>query len=290
MSLPGRRAGAATCLAAFLALLLAATNDADAGLGSIYADCWFSKKTGKLIVKTEGDEEATLRRRGKRLAVLAPKPTVCKGGRATIRNTERVRFVLRGSGITEGHVSLSGGPFGPGASPETDSTPEIEFHVVVPDADSTFFLDGTPGGDELRAGTSAGIPGVNLNPAAEQSAPDVDITLGGRAGHLIWFAPKGGDDFLDLTGGPEFQGPPGIAAVAELGAGNDRFTGSPLFDFVFGDAGLDAISTGGSDDWVNSQDGLSEPIDCGAGMDRIQPDASDILISCEEIGFVGFAD
>jgi hypothetical protein len=290
MRLPGRRAGAATCLAALLALLLAATNDADAGLGSIYADCWFSKKSGKLTVKTEGDEEATLRRRGKRLAVLAPKPTRCKGGRATIRNTERVRFVLRGSGLTEGHVSLSGGPFNPGASPETDSTPEIEVHVVVPNHDSTFFLDGTPDADELRAGTSAGMPGINLNPAAEQSAPDVDITLGGRAGNLIWFAPKGGDDFLDLTGGPEFQGPPVIAAIAELGTGNDRFTGSPYTDLVFGDAGLDTMSTGGSDDWVNSEDGLSETVDCGEGMDRIQPDASDTLNSCEEITFVGFVD
>jgi hypothetical protein len=290
MKLPGRMAGAATCLAAMIAVFLATSNRAEAGFGSLYADCWFSKKNGKLTVKTEGDEEATLRRRGKRLAVLAPKPTRCKGGRATIRNTERVRFVLRGSGITEGHLSLAGGPFGPGALPETDSSPEIEFHVVVPSEDSTFYLDGGPGADQLRAGTFAGLPGVNLNPAAEQLSPDVDLTLGGRSGNLIWFAPKGGDDILDLTGGPEFQGPPGIAAIAELGAGNDRFTGSPFADLVFGDAGLDAISTGGSDDAVNSQDGHAETVDGGEGSDQIQPDPSDTLISCEEIAFVGFVD
>lgn len=287
MSWLGRIAVSA-CMLALLAALGIATEHVEAGLGSLYADCWFSPRSGKLTVKTKNSEQATLRRHGKRVDVLAPARTRCKGGRATVRKTSRIRFVLKGDGITEGHVSLAGGAFGPGRPREPDGTSEIEINVIVPSSESEFQLDGTTGSDYLRGGTLAGAAAVNLNPGVEP-APDADLTIGGRYGGFGGFDLKDGDDVLDLAGGPEFESPM-AADFTELGPGNDRFTGSSGFDFVLAGPGFDSISAQGGDDWVNSLDGLAETVDCGDGQDRVQPDPTDILVSCEELGFVGIGD
>jgi Ca2+-binding RTX toxin-like protein len=278
------------CLAAATVALAVFPGIASSGLGSVYADCWFSPKKGKLTVKTKGGEEATIRRQGKRIDVLALGRTPCKGGRATIRNTNRISFILRGDGITEGHISLAGGPFAPGRTAEAVS-PEIEIKVTAPKRFTTPHLDGTGGDDYLRAGDLGGVQGVNLNATAEPLEPDADLRLGGPGATSIWFTPGSGNDTVDLGGGPEFVGPMAVGqTVVQLGEGDDRFVGLCARDFVLAGPGADTVLTGAGDDAINAQDGLAENIDCGEGTDLIQPDQIDVFLNCEQLGSVGFDD
>jgi hypothetical protein len=273
-----------------LAAAGSAPADRDDKFGAFYADCWFSPKSGKLTVKTKSAEEARVVRRGKKVSVLALDEARCKGGRATVRNTRRISFVLKGDGITEGHVSLAGGPLGPGRGAETAGAPEIEINVTAPGFDKELHLDGGPGADQLRAGQLGNARGFNLNPGAELLAPDSDLTLRGKGSRSIVVDPGRGDDTIDLGGGSEFVGPLGVGfAYVELGPGADRFVGSLGWDMVLAGPGLDVVSTGAGDDGVHSQDGVAEKIDCGDGTDTFQADPQDILVSCEEPGFVGLA-
>lgn len=281
---------ATSCLLAATAVLAVFAGGASGGF-TLYADCWYSSSTGKLTVKTKNSEEATIRRRGKRIDVLAPGRTRCNGGRPTVRNTDRMRFVLRGGGLTEGHVALAGGQFAPGRSPEEAGAPEIEIRVWVPRSIATLHIDGTQGADRFRGGDLGRAQGVNLNPRAEMLAPDADLRLRGPGASTVWFGLGRGDDVLDLGGGPEFRGPMRTRwVIALLGKGSDEYTGSRRRDFVIAGEGADEVSTGPGADLINVNDGRAETVDCGDGHDRIHPDQADIYVNCEELGFVGFVD
>jgi hypothetical protein len=253
---------------------------------SLYVDCWFSKKSGKLTVRSKNSEQTEIRRSRKRILVFGPGETACKGGKPTVRNTRVVKYLVKSEGIDEGHLSLAGARFAPGRGGEADGTPEIEFRVVLFETESEFHLDGTRASDHLRAGSLGNALGINMNPSSE-TTPDVDLRLTGRG--ATWLAPGAGNDFLDLSGGAEFLGSADTGLGSLLGPGADRFTGSAGADFVIAGEGVDIVSSGAGDDAVNTQDGMAETVDCGDGQDVIQPDGVDLQLSCEELGFVGFA-
>jgi hypothetical protein len=268
------------------ACLVATTAGAKPRFGATYADCWFGK--GKLTVKTKGSEQAVIRRQGRRIVVFGPQPARCRGGQATVRNTRTVNFILRGPGITDGIVTLDQGPFAPGRGPESDPS-EIEFKITVPNESSEPVLKGTGGDDRWRAGERPESgPGLNLNSGDEPLTPDVDVEFGGRAlaSSGVRLEPRGGNDVVDLAGGPEFIAPLGMNTLARLGAGDDHFVGGIGTDLVLGGPGADVVATGTGDDLINVADGHADIIDCGPGHDFYLPDQLDIYVGCEEFGDV----
>jgi Ca2+-binding RTX toxin-like protein len=275
-------------------LLAAWPSDGIGDFGSFYANCWFSPQKHKLTVRVL-DEEGEIRRRGRRIEVLRPgarglRPERCRGGRATINNTDRIKFQVRAEGMTTGRISLAGGPFAPGRTTEAES-PEIEIKLSIASQFAAPAISGTAGEDHFRGGTMGATQGLNLNAGAEPFLPDVDLRLRNAAKVSSDFDMGAGNDVLDLGGGPEFLGPLRTQfALISLGAGDDRLVGSAGTDFVLASPGVDAYSTGAGEDAVNSQDGLVETVDCGIGMDLVQPDANDVLVGCEELGFVGISD
>jgi RTX calcium-binding nonapeptide repeat (4 copies) len=261
--------------------------------GVDYVDCAFGK--GKLTVTAKNSEDAMILRSGSRVQVLQPSGLKlvrerCKGGSPRVGKAERITFGVKGGGITTLRLSLLGGPFAPGRTPEPEGS-EIEIKMKLVSTASEARIDATPGDDLIRGGSLGGPMGLNLNPAAEPTQPDADVRITGVTAPVVDFYLGPGSDTLTLDGGPEFAGPLLAGYVlAFLGDGNDLYRGSAGPDLVLAEAGLDTVAALAGDDAVNSQDGLAETVDCGDGQDRVQPDAGDVLIGCEELGFVGIVD
>lgn len=288
--------GGVVALAITLVAASFASAPAQAGsdFGSFYADCWFSVKKKALTVRAN-DEEAEVRRVGGRIVVLRPggqrlRPERCRGGKAKLSRTNRIRYLVRSEGETTGRLSLAGGPFEPGAAGEAFA-PEIEIKMIVADSFAEPQLEGSAGSDLFRGGRLGPVQGFNLNPLVEPLSPDVDFRMVKSEARFTSIDTGAGGDVLDMSGGPEFSGPMSFgSAMVVLGAGDDRLVGSAGTDFVIESPGLDSYATGDGDDAINSQDGLAETVDCGLGADRVQPDPTDVLIGCEELGFVGLVD
>jgi hypothetical protein len=272
------------------AALLALSGGAGATHGDdFYADCWFSRPHGKLTVKSKNSEDVTLRRERRRITVVGERRVACKGGQATVRNTDRIKFVLRSDGIEWGVIALAGGHFAPGRSAENGAR-EIEINVLVRNPSATVNVNGTSRSDYLRGGELARAHGINLNPRREPDSPDADLRMKGRHAKFLQVALARGNDRLELGGGAEFRAPLRMWTLAFLGGGDDRYIGSARVDFVLAGRGRDEISTGAGKDLVRSRDGVAEPIDCGPGQDRIDPDDADAHVNCETVGFVGLVD
>jgi hypothetical protein len=112
-------------------------------------------------------------------------------------------------------------------------------------------------------------------------------TMTGNASRTI-FSGGPGDDTMDGADGDD---------VLYGGSGNDHLSGGPGQDLLEGDDGDDVLD-GGADldqyfgDWtlgcspgscpsgrdqILARDGIGEPIDCGAGIDSAQVDATDVI-------------
>jgi Ca2+-binding RTX toxin-like protein len=66
----------------------------------------------------------------------------------------------------------------------------------------------------------------------------------------------------------------GSAAANRLDAGNGA-------DSIVGGGGPDTLLGGAGDDTIDAQDGIVDTVDCGAGDDRAQVDATDVVNGCE---------
>jgi hypothetical protein len=260
-----------------------------------YGDCWYSKQGHKLTALVR-DEEGTLKRVGKRIALNRVQKR-CHGGRPTVRNTESIKFVVHAIGHTVGRISLAGGPFAPGRTAEPEAS-DIEITAVLkPSADLE--VDGSSLDDNLRGGTLVTGQGMNLNAGAEPLQPDPDLFLPNVAEHhSLLAALRGGNDTLDLSGGPEFGGPMGLFYVLSwLGPGNDRYVGQSGngdpdsgIDFILAGPGSNVVDTLGGDDAINVHNGEPDSVDCGPGSDVFEADAFDTLVSCERPGYVSIGD
>lgn len=259
--------------------------------------CEFDESTRVLsITTTQGDDsEVRLRRVGSRIRVSRFfGPDVSCGGTPTVTTTDRVEISSRGlSGVS---IELESGPFAPGATPEGDSSSEIEFAIG---GNGITLLLGRNGADHFRFMSAGGVSGLNLNPG--QGDDDVDIELPDpRRGEALLVASGGrGRDIIDVVGRPRVlpiaDGGPGddtllaqgaIGAILDGGAGRDRIVGSPGFDQIAPGKGTDRITASGGSDLIEAgRDGSQDRIDCGGGRDQIlRPDRIDRLRSCERIG------
>jgi Ca2+-binding RTX toxin-like protein len=278
--------------------------------------CSFSGPPQNLLAVTASgiDTDAVIQRSGDRIVARqshGPNET-CSGGDPTIFNTDTI--VVRVPGTAEVAVRLDGGPFAPGATPEADGAPEIEFELR---GGGFHRVIGTPGADEFHWGPGRTHPGLNLNPgdAADQ---DVDVTTVGTFSVLVADGAAGNDmigpgpspvadiEAVNAYGGrgdDVLTAPQNTYGVLIGGSGNDIIRGSRLGDFIlFGGAGRDRIagkdgddrivggrgrdlvSGGRGPDLIKVRDSSRDIVRCGSSRDRVTADARDRLRGCEVIG------
>jgi len=276
-----------------------------------------------LTVTVKDDAVGEIRRRGLGIAVRGQDEplSLCAGGAPTVLNTDTIKVVLVELSFVD--IDLSGGPFAPGATLETEGASEIE--IQISSGLGVADIIGTPGDDEWHWGPGGANPGLNVNPR-EAGDQDVDITVtsdeneagplfaSGAGGndtiigapgatvHGIVVAEGGyGDDVLsaprfdtssdelgsaDLDGGVGDDVITGGALDDELdgGVGSDRVAGRGGADKISGGRGRDRLSGGAGPDVINSRDFSSDVVSCGSGRDRVNRDARDEFSGCERSG------
>jgi Ca2+-binding RTX toxin-like protein len=128
--------------------------------------------------------------------------------------------------------------------------------------DDTFLVSGTMEGDSISGGEGQDTVLFTANVTASQL--HLDVAAGVEIIDLAGFTLAGTavDDSIDLSGVIDIRGP---EAVWNLGAGNDTFVGSELYNWVDGSAGDDTL-TGGSG---------SDTLIGGAGNDVLSGGDSD---------------
>jgi hypothetical protein len=102
----------------------------------------------------------------------------------------------------------------------------------------------------------------------------------------------GGDDVVDGAGGDDcilggdgndvLRGGTGADEISG-GAGNDVIDGGAGDDITTGGAGRDVLTAGAGNDTVNVADGEVDTVDCGAGVDTVVADRTDVLRNCENV-------
>jgi Ca2+-binding RTX toxin-like protein len=245
--------------------------------------------------------EAELQRVGDRIRVkddFSGHRIGCKGS-PTVTNTDRIKLGTLGF-LTSVEISLKGGPFAPGATPEADASPEIEITLRGRGA---AILSGGPGADHFSYMTAGGQSGLNVDPGPG----DQDVDLLTPDSRTFFIAEGGaGADTIDVLNRPKLEvqerGGPGddslstvgdgsLGAIIEGDEGADRIVGSAGDDIITPGAGADQVQAeGGSDEIKNAIDGGSDSIDCGAGDDIVvERDRADRLRGCEAVRPTPFA-
>jgi len=191
------------------------------------ATCTYDAPTLTVTVTVGSGESATIARS---LDLITLDGVSC--GAATVQTTDTI--VVNGTGgPTEFAIDLSGGPFEPGATPETDGgASEIEFTVDLSGGTPTLRIAGGPGADHIVLGSG----GLNLN-AAEANG-DADVSISGNP--AISLMGGGGDDVLSVAG-TSGTGPPGPVATVLGGDGADRLLGGVGGSTFDGGAGSDEV-------------------------------------------------
>ena len=189
------------------------------------ATCTYDAATLTVTVSVGNGESATIARSGD-LITLDGIPC----GAATVQTTDTI--VVGGTGNpTEFAIDLSGGPFEPGATPETDGgASEIEFTVNLTGGTPTLRIAGGPGTDRIVLGTG----GINLNGA--EANGDADVSISGSP--AIVLSGGDGDDVLSVAG-TAGTGPPGPVATLFAGDAADRLLGALGGSTFDGGAGTD---------------------------------------------------
>jgi RTX calcium-binding nonapeptide repeat (4 copies) len=262
--------------------------------------CRHNPASRVLSVTASGEDEVVIRRVGPALRVfeLFLEPIDCGGGPATVTDTDEIKLVPRGE--SEIIVSLAGGPLAPGASPEPDSSPEIEIT-----AGGFIGLLGGRRGDHLRFMASEGQTGINLNADEDQDLDfrfsptqplflasggpgDDTIDSVGRLNLLLLVEGNAGNDTISLQGARHH------GAIVDGNAGDDRIIGSSGFDLIAPGSGADVVEAGsGPDTTFIRPDRRRDRIGCGPGHDRVRrfglphpgtaADPFDRLRSCERV-------
>lgn len=224
--------------------------------------------------------QPTIVRRGDAIIVTYGDSRVarCKPA-ATIYNTDTIAM------SDESTIDFRGGPFAPGASPEVDGSPEIEFEIGPSIAYTVDLLLGN-GDDHVTAGVVANRAiGFNVNPSAADT--DADVLLIPENHRDLGTANAkvragGGNDVIDASGGPGFA-PRTKSAVGTIdgGAGRDTLIGTGGYDFIAGGGGDDVIEGGRKSDLIETRDRSKDLVDCGSGRDTLIRDRRDRANACE---------
>jgi Ca2+-binding RTX toxin-like protein len=224
----------------------------------------------------------------------------CTGGPATVANTDTIAIESDPDASEAlAILDLGGGQFAPGATDEGDGSSEIEFDVNMQGREGYVFIQGSAGGEQLRFGRNATVPGGNLNAGQEASGPDTDVTLAG-----VGLAVDGGrgNDTILTGGGAGFDAPlsKGFAFffgnrgsdrivggnktdILIGGPGRDILSGQAGGDLVVGGPGRDTLFGGPGSDEVRSYRNGSDRVSCGSGRDIAFADRTDSLSGCDRV-------
>lgn len=269
----GVRYTAGKLLCAFSAPLLLVFAAPVEGFEDIPPRCKF--KDGVVTIDP-GYWQPTVERRGDRIVPTYTRGAIkCKPAAPTIDNTDTIAMT------DESTIDFRGGPFAPGASPEADGSPEIEFEISE-DGYPIDLLFGN-GDDHVTAGViEGGSIGLNLNPS--QADIDADILL--RSEELgfsnVTIHAGGGDDLIDAGGGPGFAPRTKVSIGFLFGdAGNDTLIGTDDFDLIEGGGGTDRVDGRMKPDLIRTRDKSSDIVACGSGRDTLYRDRRDRGTDCE---------
>ena len=267
-----------------------------------------------LTVRSDGNL-AEITRRGQRIVVreFLGSPRTCSGGVPTVLNTDTIEVLLDMGGFAD--LLLKGGPFAPGATPESEGASEIEVEFVGPDILAT--VDGTTRADEFRWGPGPDRrAGLNLNPGVAADE-DVDVTVRGEFASLQADGHRGNDSILPAFG-PLFPAHDGVfstggrgrdrlvaprnsGGLLEGGPGDDVLIGGGRGDWLFGGGGKDqlkgargndrieagpgrdVIRAGPGHDHIEARDSTRDIVRCGPGPDFVKADSRDRLRGCEAV-------
>jgi Ca2+-binding RTX toxin-like protein len=181
-------------------------------------------------------------------------------GAATVTNTDEIVWDDQSLGGTKAVVDLSGGPLGPGYSPQLgDSSPTIGMTYDAGTGNDTFTVLGTPQDDKIRIGTGAFDSYVNLDVAAEQYFPDADVDL--KSVEIADINGGGGADVIDAGAHSDTGGAPFSGRLYEEGElGDDQLTGGSGITGLMGGAGNDTLvaGSGGASLWPGTGDDTAD--------------------------------
>jgi Ca2+-binding RTX toxin-like protein len=205
----------------------------------------------------------------------------CAGGTPTSTNTDHIS-VVQSPAAEFGAVTVdeSNGPFAPGATPEADGTPEIEFGFNLPGRGSSVGIKGTDANETIPVGmVPSGAAGVNLNADAEAASADADIEAAGT--RYVVVDAEGGNDVVTGMGGAGLAGPLTTAfLLASGGSGNDQLQAGPLGAALEGDEGSNTLIGSPREDFIDAEGGKDKAFG-GKGSDRIESlDRKKDFVSC----------
>ncbi|MGH2591687.1 MAG: hypothetical protein ACRDGW_12960, partial [Actinomycetota bacterium] len=146
------------------------------------ATCAYDPVTLSATVTVGNGESATIVRVGSAITLDG---VPC--GTATVTTTDTIVVNTTGIPVQIG-IDLSGGPFEPGATAESDASSEIEFTLDLPAGMPILAITGSTGSDHLVVGTG----GINLN--AGETNGDADVLITGNP--AIVLSGGDGDDVL----------------------------------------------------------------------------------------------
>jgi Ca2+-binding RTX toxin-like protein len=213
--------------------------------------------------------------------------TPCDG--ATVFNTSAI-FVIDTSPNRNGDdfvgIDLSGGPFAPGKNAaKGGNVPEIGIQLDLQHGDNFVLVSGGAGPDTIRGGRTIDAnahynQGLNLNAKAEEQpgkVADPDVTWqyaypypNDPAHETFQIDGGGGNDTIDLSGGPGFDTPFFADTTIYGGSGDDHLTGGDKTDTFYADAGDDVLDGSNNFDYVSF-----ETATAGVNADLANPNPQD---------------
>jgi Ca2+-binding RTX toxin-like protein len=233
--------------------------------GAVVA-CLYDGTTKKVTITLDNGDVATVLRQGDAITIGG---TPCDV--ATVNNTDTIDVSSTGT-AAEVRIDLSGGPFSPGSTSETDAADsEVEWLVNLI-AGSTLRIVGSSGTDDVVAGAD----GINLN--ATEAAGDVDVVITGAP--TIVLEGQDGDDHLSTAGGAGTGGDGPIATLSG-GAGSDTLAPGTPGSTADGGDGPDTVDYGAAIAPVK--------VDLAAGETE-RPTANDTLVAIENATGTSGAD
>jgi hypothetical protein len=225
------------------------------------ATCSFDEPTGVVTITVASNLPATVVRSTDAIHLDGQ---AC--GTATVANTDLIRVTGPGGGSEEIFtIDLSGGPFAPGLTTESDADAEIEFEVTL-GAASTLRIAGGTGDESFTVGSA----GINLN--AVEGTDDVDVTVTG--GPAIELLGREGTDTLSVAGG-DGTGEAVSGVLVDGGAGDDTLIGLIGGSDLVGGDGADTL------DYSRVPEGIEADLTTGV----VKPYTGDVdfVDTCEDV-------
>jgi Ca2+-binding RTX toxin-like protein len=220
----------------------------------------------RVLVVLEGDGA------GAAITRLPDGDLVVGGERCVGANLNLVDLVrvVGGPGTQSVTVDLATGFFGPGRTPEGNTTPEAELEIALGEGEDRLTIAGSERQDRIALGAS----GINLN--AGEALPDADVTVDA----VELFAVRAGGDADTVTA----EGGLGVAEAFEAsvevdgGLGGDSLTGGVGADRLLGSGGRDEVIGGPGDDSLAG--GLDRDlVEGGDGDDRLDGGQGDDVVA-----------